>query len=113
MELILATFLWEKFASNDTLSEKAMCLYYSLFISIIFYLLIKLDRIFFGLFIKNNEKKLLNLKIGLEKIFEERKIETDFEKTKKLLEEYEIFKNKITTTSTSLYLSRYNLDYNS
>ncbi|EGC28534.1 hypothetical protein DICPUDRAFT_85382 [Dictyostelium purpureum] len=88
-------FIFEKkLASSDTLSEKAMCVYYSLFTSIMIYLLIKLDRLFFDIFIKNNEKKLIKLHSGLEKLFEERKLETDFEKTKNLLEAYEIFKKK-------------------
>ncbi|EGC31028.1 hypothetical protein DICPUDRAFT_157156 [Dictyostelium purpureum] len=111
MELLLVTFLYEKFTSSDTLSEKAMGLFYSLFTSIIIYILIKLDRLCFELFIKNNEKKLINLNKGLEKLFEERKLETDYEKTKKLLEEYEIFKNKnITKVDTKRRILSRQLD---
>ncbi|EGC35445.1 hypothetical protein DICPUDRAFT_78880 [Dictyostelium purpureum] len=102
IELLLATFLYEKFASSDSLSEKAMGLYYSLFTTIMIYLLIKLDRLFFGIYIKNNENKLIKLYSGLEKLFEERKLETDFEKTKNLLEAYEVFKKKIDNRPSNL-----------
>ncbi|EGC33736.1 hypothetical protein DICPUDRAFT_80509 [Dictyostelium purpureum] len=93
-----SAFLYEKFAlSSDTLSEKAICFIFSLLTSMIIYYSAKLYRLSFEILIKKNEKKLKNLKDGLEKLFEDRKFETDFERTKKLLEEYERFKKNNTT----------------
>ncbi|EGC33040.1 hypothetical protein DICPUDRAFT_81159 [Dictyostelium purpureum] len=92
IELYLAAFLYEKLASSDTLSEKAMCFLYSLFASMIIYSLAKFYRLLFERLIKNNEIKLLKLYDGLDKLFEARKMETDYDKTKKLLEDYEFFK---------------------
>ncbi|EGC37041.1 hypothetical protein DICPUDRAFT_77278 [Dictyostelium purpureum] len=78
IEIILAYSLYTIFFSSDTLSEKAMCFVYSLLISIGFYSFAKLYRFTFG----------------LEELFEERKRVTDYEHTKKLLENYELFKKK-------------------
>ncbi|EGC29347.1 hypothetical protein DICPUDRAFT_84621 [Dictyostelium purpureum] len=92
MESKITAFLYEKFASSDTLSEKAMCFLYSIFASMIIYSFAKFYRLLFERLIKNNEIKLLKLYDGLDKLFEARKLETDYEKTKKLLEDYEFFK---------------------
>ncbi|EGC38853.1 hypothetical protein DICPUDRAFT_75594 [Dictyostelium purpureum] len=78
IEFILVFSLYNIFFSSDTLSEKAMCFVYSLLISIVIYTFAKIYRFTYG----------------LDQLFEERKRVTDYEHTKKLLENYEIFKKK-------------------
>ncbi|EGC37143.1 hypothetical protein DICPUDRAFT_77214 [Dictyostelium purpureum] len=94
IEIILATNLINQIFSSDTLSEKAMSLVYSFLISIIIYTFAKLYRITCVKLRNYNEKNLKKLYCGLERLFEERKRVTDYEHTKKLIQNYENFKRK-------------------
>ncbi|EGC39029.1 hypothetical protein DICPUDRAFT_75439 [Dictyostelium purpureum] len=94
IEIILATNFTNQIFSSDTLSEKAMCLVYSFLISIVIYTFAKLYRFTYVKLINYNEKNLKKLYSGLERLFEERKRVTDYEHTKKLIQNYENFKRK-------------------
>ncbi|EGC40411.1 hypothetical protein DICPUDRAFT_73944 [Dictyostelium purpureum] len=93
IEFILSFFLHNEILSSSTLYEKSECFAFILLFSIIISILANLYRLLFEKIIKYNEKKLNDLYIGLDKLFDERKKETNYENTKKLLEQYESFKN--------------------
>ncbi|KAN0038488.1 hypothetical protein ACTA71_000666 [Dictyostelium dimigraforme] len=95
IEFFIILFTYVKSRSLETLPEKLFCCIYLVLFPIFIFILTKVYGFIYKYLIKKNEIKLDGLKTGLQKKLDERKRETDYENTQKLLDRYEsIINNK-------------------
>ncbi|KAK5579446.1 hypothetical protein RB653_009129 [Dictyostelium firmibasis] len=94
IEFFIILFTYVKSRSLENLPEKLFCCIYLVLFPVFIFILAKVYGFIYKYLIKKNEVKLDNLKTGLQKKLDERKRETDYENTQKLLDRYESIINK-------------------
>ncbi|EGC33898.1 hypothetical protein DICPUDRAFT_80347 [Dictyostelium purpureum] len=89
IEIFLLSISYAKSLSCNTLVDNALCYVNSVVFSIIIYITIKLYRFLFRTLIKYYKNQLGELNFSLEKLLDDKKLQSDFDNIKKVMEKYE------------------------